>query len=248
VVRVWIPDRPPTAVLYLNDGQNVFAAPRSPRVKWRADEAARSASRDGSIEPLAIVAVDHGGGQRRWREYLPYADPRNPRATVFEADRFADFVVRKVMPAMARLHPELAAAVHVGAGGSSYGAVAAFHSAVRHPGVFDRLLLESPVLWVGEGKLLAEAENVAIERVFIGMGTRESRRPEANEELVRLARSLARRLSATSEVRLVVGEGAPHHEIAWAERLPEALRWLFPKPGRPPRSRASRARRSRRRS
>ena len=106
--------------------------------------------------------------------------------------------------------------------------MAALHAAARHPGTFDRLLLESPVLWVGDGRLMADAGSVPVERVFIGVGTREARRDEVSAELVRLARGLARGMRERMHVRLIVGEDAPHHERAWAERLPRALRWLFP--------------------
>ena len=109
-VRVWLPPMPPRAVLYMHDGQHVLAEGRSRRPRWRAHETALDLIERGWILPLAIVGIDHGGPKRRWRDYLPYPDPRNPRASAFEADRYADFVVRTVLPQVARLHPELARA------------------------------------------------------------------------------------------------------------------------------------------
>lgn len=220
---------PPRAVLYLNDGQNVFADRRSRRPKWRADELASRLIAAGRILPLAIVGIDHGGPVRRWSEYLPYADPRNPRARRFEADRYADVVVGRVMPAVGRLHPAIARAAHVGIGGSSYGAIAAMHAAARHPGVFDRLLIESPPLWVGDGRVVDDARaGLRDARAWIAVGTRESTRSDRSAELVALVRRLARSLRGRAQVRIRIVEGAPHHEDAWAARLPDALRWLFP--------------------
>ncbi len=226
---MWLPPVPPRAVLYLNDGQNVFADARSRRPKWRADEVASLLIAAREIAPVAIVGIHHGGPVRRWAEYLPYADPRNPRARRFDADRYADVVVQRVMPAVERLHPAIARAACVGIGGSSYGAVAAIHTAVRHPRVFDRVLVESPPLWVGDGRIIEEARRgLRGARVWIAVGTRESTRPGRSAELVALARRLARALRGGAQVRARIVAGATHHETAWAARLPDALRWLFP--------------------
>lgn len=215
-------------MLYLNDGQNVFADRRSRRAKWRADEVATRSIDAGEIVPLAIVAIDHGG-PRRSAEYLPYADQHNARAKRFEADRYADLVVGRLMPALARLHPALAQARHVGFGGSSYGAIAALHTAIRHPRIFDRLLIESAPLWVGGELLIQEArDRLGRGRTWVGVGTRESGRAERSADLVALSRRLSRALRDRHEVRLRVTRDGPHHESAWAERLPAALGWLFP--------------------
>jgi predicted alpha/beta superfamily hydrolase len=217
-------------VLYLSDGQNVFADARSRRPKWRADEIAGALIARGEIVPLAIVGIDHSGPVRRWADYLPYPDPRNARARRFDADRYADLVVRRVMPEVARLHPEIAKVRHVGIGGSSYGAVAALHAAIRHPGAFDRLLLESAPLWVGGGRLIEDARGSRLpERTWVAVGTSESSRPARSAELVALMRRLARAMRGGTALKLVVARGARHHEGAWAERLPDALSWLLPR-------------------
>jgi predicted alpha/beta superfamily hydrolase len=216
-------------VLYLSDGQNVFANVRSRRPTWRADEIAGALVARGDIVPLAIVGIEHSGPVRRWTDYLPYADPRNRRARRFEADLYADVVVRQVVPEVARLHPGIAKARHLGIGGSSYGAVAALHAAIRHPRAFDRLLIESAPLWVGGGRLIEAARAARVpDRIWLGVGTRESRRPARSAELVALTRRLGRALDGRTALKLVVAREAGHHESAWAERLPDALRWLFP--------------------
>jgi len=228
-IRVWLPDERPRGVLYLMDGQNVFARPRAARPTWRADEICERLIETDQIAPIAVVGIDAARGGRRWEEYLPYPDPRNARARRFAADRYADVFLPRVMREVARRHPAVGRAKHVGIGGSSYGAVAALHAAVRRPRTFDRLLIESPPLWVGDGRLIADAAASGLRaRAWIGVGTRESGSAQRAAELVRLARLLARTLRRRGAVMLRVGEGAPHHESAWAGRLPDALRWLFP--------------------
>jgi enterochelin esterase-like enzyme len=226
MVRVWLPGEPPVGVLYLTDGQNVFA--RRDRPTWRADETAERLIASGAIPPVAIVAIDAPRARRRWEEYLPYADPRNARARRFGADRFSDLVIPRAMSEIGRRHPEVTRARHAGIGGSSYGAVAALHTALRHPRTFDRLLIESAPLWVGDGRLIADAARGGGRwRAWVAVGGRESARMERASELVRLHRRLARALRTRSTVRWRIVPSARHHESAWAARLPDALRWLF---------------------
>lgn len=224
LVRVLLPDAP-RDLLVLHDGQNVFSLPRTigSRQKWLAD-----ATVPDVAPHLAIVAVDHTG--RRARDYLPYRDPTTPSRERPRADRHATFVADELLPWLARTYPALARPRHRGIGGSSYGAIAALWTVLRHPGTFDRLLLESAPLWVGDGRLLDDAAAAAAwpPKVWIGVGTAEARRPDRAARLVRDAGTLATIVRARgARVRLRVDPGAGHDERAWAARLPEALRLLF---------------------
>ena len=90
------------------------------------------------------------------------------------------------MPFVARNYPVARGASNAGFGGSSYGAVAALNTVLVKPGVFGRLLLESPSLYVGGAYLLRrerKAERWPM-RVYLGVGTRETSRPDWNEETV----------------------------------------------------------------
>jgi predicted alpha/beta superfamily hydrolase len=222
LVRVLMPAAP-RDLLILNDGQNVFTRPRTTgsREKWRADEIAPA------VAPhLAIVAVDGG---RRARDYLPYRDPTTPSAERPGADRYLAFLTDELLPWIAAAYPRLAAPRHLGIGGSSYGGVGALWTALKRPDLFDRLLVESVPLWVGDGRLLAAAATAERwpERVWIGVGTAEAKRPERSARLVDDARTLGRIMRARgASVRLRVDDGATHDERAWAARLPDALGWL----------------------
>lgn len=224
LVRVLMPASP-RDLLILNDGQNVYSLPRTigSRAKWCADEVAPV------IAPgLAIVAVDHT--DHRARDYLPYRDPMTPSIDRPGADRYVEFLTAELLPWLARAYPQLAPPRHLGVGGSSYGGIAALWTALRRPGTFDRLLLESVPVWVGDGRLYRDARAAASwpARVWIGAGTVEATRPDRSARLVtdvRVLAGIAR--SRGARVTLRVDEGATHHEAAWAARLPQALRFLF---------------------
>jgi predicted alpha/beta superfamily hydrolase len=69
----------------------------------------------------------------------------------------------------------------VAVAGASYGAIAALYTALRFPDRIGMLLLESPSLHVGEGRL--QAESKAARRwppvVYVGVGTDEGETRDA---------------------------------------------------------------------
>jgi predicted alpha/beta superfamily hydrolase len=237
-ITVWLPPvkiegRLP--VLYLNDGQNLFEPHRAfAGVTWQAADTAAQLIEWGLIPPLFIVGIDHGG-TRRAREFLPIEDHQNPDAKRPLGRKYAEFVVRELMPFMHRAYPIARGASAAGFGGSSYGAVAALFTVLEHPGAFGRLLLESPSLYVGRRYLLrrARAARRWPARVYLGVGTAETRRADVNVETVanvqRLETILRARGLGMRRLKVAVQEGAAHSEQAWAGRLPEAMVFLFGK-------------------
>jgi predicted alpha/beta superfamily hydrolase len=238
-LTVWTPPQSRTPridrypVLYLNDGQNLFDPARAfAGNTWRIGETAGRLVRARRIPPLIIVGIDHGG-VRRGREYLPVEDSQNPTATEPLGREYAEFVTREVMPFIARTYPIARGPSNTGFGGSSYGAIAALHTAMITPGTFGRLLIESPSLYVGNKYLLRRAATVGRwpSRIYLGVGTAETRHPGRNQETVahvlELEAILRRAGLGPRRLRLVVEEGATHSEGAWAKRLPQALGFLY---------------------
>ena len=241
-ITVWLPPgfrrrlrRQRYPVLYLNDGQNLFEPERAfAGVTWGAAETAEHLVRRRQVPPMLIVGIDHGH-VRRAREYLPVEDERNPFARRPLGREYAEFVTREVMPFVARNYPIATGVASTAFGGSSYGAASALYTALLKPGLFGRLLLESPSLYAGRGYLLRMARGAKRwpTRVYIGVGTRETRREEVNRETVRnvllLERALRRARLGPKRLRVVVEEEATHSERAWAQRFPGALEFLFGK-------------------
>ena len=122
---------------------------------------------------------------------------------------------------------------NTGLGGSSLGAIISLYTVMDRPGVFGRLLLESPSLFICNRQLLKHSLAVRQwpERIFLAIGTRESGREERDNEIVEDVRELEGilRRAKLGEDRLLVkiDEGASHSEGDWARRFPEALRFLF---------------------
>jgi len=219
-------------VLYLNDGQNLFEARTAfGGVEWGVDETADRLIRDGAVPPLIVVGIDNTG-KDRLREYMPHRS-MHPMIVRVQGRRYPDFLMKEVMPFVERTYRAATSPENTGLGGSSLGALIALYTVIVRPGVFGRLLLESPSLWASNRQLVKESRPVRIwpERIFLAVGTAEAGSAERNRTVVDDARELAaiirRAVLSEKRLRLVIKDGAGHSELAWAERFPEALQFLF---------------------
>jgi len=239
-LRVWLPpayDEPANTnhrypVLYLNDGQNLFEAAISfTGVEWQVDETSDRLIREGAIPPMIIVGIDNGG-KDRLREYMPYRSMQ-PMMLRVQGSRYPDFLTKEVMPFVDRHYRVAYGAENTGLGGSSLGAFIALYTATALPGVIGRLLLESPSLWASNRHSIRQSRKVKQwpERIFLATGTAEAGRKDQDQSMVDDVRELAAILDRAGlddkRLRLVIDEGASHHESDWAKRFPEALTFLF---------------------
>jgi enterochelin esterase-like enzyme len=258
-LRVWLPPGYADArnaqtrypVLYLLDGQGVFAACAAAGEEsrtWRVDETLARLIAAGSVEPLVVVAIDAPGG-RRADEYIPYPDPIFPATANVHGKQFPEFLASEVLPLVARQFRVAADPAKTAIGGSSYGAVAALYALLLRPDCFGLGLLESTSLQVGNGQLLRDTASLVLgpTKVSIGVGAQELNAPEQtveargmtvesiNQGFVRLSQLLAANLKATianrPAVLVTVTPGASHSAEAWAARFEGAITFLFPPHG-----------------
>jgi predicted alpha/beta superfamily hydrolase len=239
-LRVWLPpgyDERSNAncrypVFYLNDGQNLFESISSFNgTEWQVDETADRLIREGIVPPMIIVGIDNSGRSRA-REYMPHRSLQ-PVIVRVQGSRYPDFLTKDVMPFMARNYRVATGPENTGLGGSSLGALISLYTAAARPGLIGHLLLESPSLWASNRQMIKESRGVNQwpGRIFLATGTAEASRPERDRSMVDDVRELAaifRRAGLDdSRFKLVVDEGATHHESCWARRFPDALAFLF---------------------
>ena len=239
-VRVWLPpgyDDPVNGgrqypVLYLNDGQNLFEPQTSFNgVEWQVDETGDRLIREGAIPPMILVGIDNTG-KSRMREYMPHRS-LSPRTLLVQGSRYPSFLLKEIMPFVARNYRVAQGPENTGLGGSSLGALISLYTVEVWPGVIGRLLLESPSLWASNRQIIRESRRVQRwpERIFLATGTNEVGREDRDQSVVDDVRELAAILRRGGlderRLRLVIEEGGTHHELAWARRFPEALGFLF---------------------
>src|SRR5271166_2887079 len=179
LLRVWLPPdydgwgtvRYP--VLYLNDGQNLFdPATAFAGVHWGVAETATRLIADKKIQSLIIVGIDNT--KNRACEYIPYKS-KDPRVLDAKGKCYPDFLQREVMPLIEEHYEVLKGPENTGLGGSSLGGLITLYTQLAVPGVFGRLLIESPSLFVAKRKILEESRRFRDwpARTYAGMGARE---------------------------------------------------------------------------
>lgn len=239
-LRLWLPpdyDLPENSgrrypVFYLNDGQNLFDSATSfTGIEWQVDETADRLIRAGIVPPTIFVGIDNAR-RDRLKEYLPYRS-FNPVVLRPQGSKYPEFLVEEIMPFVSQNYRVAKGAEHALLGGSSLGGLISLYVAIAAPGVFGRVLLESPSLWVANRQILRECRGVRRwpEKVFLGVGTREVGREDKDRQTVENVRELERTLRRSGlddrRLRVEVAEGGTHSEGAWAARFPDALKFFF---------------------
>ena len=240
-------------VLYLHDGQNAFESyvEDSYSGSWRADESADRLIRNGELRPCIIVGVANGGEQRLGEYLPPYSSyrfapklrKRRRRHDVTiegRADVTARYYRDEVAPFVNARYRTLTAREHTATCGSSMGGLFSSYLAWEHGDFARHHALLSPSYWITrtEDGVLATVERMRTPperqvRLWLDSGTGASGIPgkdddnrfvteEARDALLEAGFELGR------DFRYSLYAGAVHHESAWAERLPEVLRFLFP--------------------
>lgn len=262
-LRVWLPpgyDDPANAqkkypVLYILDGNSAFdACTAFAHDELHADETLTTLITAGKIPPLIAVGIDNGSdvlghspdgqnldnGEARAREYLPYPDTFiGLNITDLLGTKLPEFLDHEVMPAIATKYRALTGPQNSALWGDSYAGAAALYITLHRPDLFDRVIIESPSLQVGNGQLVRESlylSNVP-HHIALGIGTAEaleSQFPNAatlNAGWVRLMHTLADNLKAAAltppQVQLTVAEGAHHATGEFGKRLSAALLFLY---------------------
>lgn len=222
-------------VLYLHDGQNLFDGARSyvPGHIWHVAETANHLIARGLMEPLVVVGIDHAG-PLRIDELTPTRDLRTRRGGAAKA--YGRMLTEELKPRIDEQFRTRWRAEDTGLGGSSLGGLATLYLGFRLPHVFGRLAVMSPSLWWDNRNLLSRIRmnrHAGRARIWLDMGTREGRAHVQNLKNTRHLRDLlvARGWREGQNLRYFEDPGATHSEHAWAHRLPEVLKWLYPAGG-----------------
>jgi predicted alpha/beta superfamily hydrolase len=262
-LRVWLPPGYDDAgnaskqypVLYILDGASAFdACTAFLHDELHADETLTELISSGRIPPLIAVAIDNASdiigrdvdgrnkdnGDARAREYLAYADTLvSPAVKDFHGAELPKFFEHEVMPVIAARYRVLTGGPNAALWGDSYAGAAALYLAIERPDLFDRMIIESPSLQVGNGRLLRDSVSLtsAPRRIALGVGTAEigqSQFPEAskmNVAFVRMMHSLADNLKdgayITPEVQLTIAEGAHHTTGDFGKRFAAGLLFIY---------------------
>ena len=155
-VRIYTPDGYDQAshhrfpVLYMHDGQNVFAHPESALFDtWCANLTLEQMVGEGRSEPWLIVAIDSGPG--RLEEYSPWNESRaNVRA---RGETYGRFIVETLKPYVDGTYRTRQGSEWTAVMGSSLGGLMSLYLGWKYPEVFGRIGALSPSVMWSEYKL-----------------------------------------------------------------------------------------------
>jgi enterochelin esterase-like enzyme len=217
-------------LLILHDGQNLFD-PETSFVRgrtWQIAEGADAALAAGEIEPLIIAGVANAG-ERRLAEYTP---TRNWRMGGGDAARYADLLIRELLPFLHERYRLRSGPEETAVGGSSLGGLVSLWLGLRYPETFGKLAVLSPSVWWNHRSILNAVNDLAPAlprhpRLWLDVGTAEGRRTVADAELLD-ARLRTHGWRPGRDLHFEVVPGGSHDEAAWARRVAPMLRFLFP--------------------
>jgi predicted alpha/beta superfamily hydrolase len=220
-------------VLYMQDGQNLFDDATSFLGEWHLDETAQDLISAKEIAPLIIVGI-YNAGVHRIDEYTPARDPKMSMGG--KADLYGRMMVEELKPFIDRNFRTLKDAAHTGLGGSSLGGLVSLYLGLKYPGTFGRLAVISPSVFWADHYVLRQVQALPRHlslRIWVDIGTVEAPDPDDARSVVQDARQLRDALVAkgwrlNSDLKYVEAEGAKHNEQAWAQRVPEILKFLYP--------------------
>jgi predicted alpha/beta superfamily hydrolase len=215
-------------VLYLHDGQNLFDTRTAfGGVEWGVDETAEGLILAGQVAPVIIVAV--GNTADRIDEYTPTYDSSVPGGG--DADLYGRLLVEELKPAIDARYRTLTDAANTGLAGSSLGGLVSMYLGLKYPGTFTRLGVVSPSVWWDNLDIVTRVNALAAKpplRIWEDIGT-----AEGSGTAVTNARALRDALVAKgwvlgSDLSYHEIAGAAHNEAAWAARVGDILKYLFP--------------------
>jgi predicted alpha/beta superfamily hydrolase len=224
------------SVLYLHDGQNLFDGATSfiPGKEWRVDETAELLISAGKIDPIIIVGINNAGSARS-DEYTPTRDEKYKVGG--KADLYGRMLIEELKPFIDSTYRTRKDAGHTGLGGSSLGGIVSLYLGLKYPDVFGRIAAVSPSVWFANKQIVFFVEALKSKpktRIWLDMGTKEGRTAEEALQSVSDARLLKWMLQKKGwklgkDLNYFEAEGAEHNEIAWAARVDQILKFLFPR-------------------
>lgn len=212
-------------VLYMHDGQNLFDQAASFAGEWRVDETCETLIAAGEIEPVIVVGIENGGGSR-CNEYTPWFDAGVGCGGAGHAYLTA---IRDILMPEVDLRYRTRPGANYMAGSSLGGLISAYAGYAFD--AWPRVAAVSPSYWFSGTQMLTYAQAAgrppSFARFYQDIGTAES--GQANVNTMRNI-ALAQGFLEGEDFLTVVAQGHGHNEAAWAQRLPNILRFLIDPP------------------
>jgi alpha-glucosidase len=202
----------------------------SPEDISKIDESLESLFNEGRFNGAVVVGIDNHP-RKRSDELIPW---NNPEYGGGEGDAYVDFITLTLKPWIDANYLTLTDAQNTAIAGSSLGGLISLYAGCKYPEVFGKLAIFSPAFWVVKAEIrqyIMSHPLLRQTRVYMDVGTNEGNDNSQRNAYLKDAEEIKDLLAKTStpkdNLKLVIDEGARHHENYWAKRFPDALLWLF---------------------
>lgn len=202
-------------VLFMQDGQNAYNPERAFMGQtWNAENTLNRLISEKRIQPLVVVAIDNKPS--RLFDYTHDEDLSVSGGG--GADHYLDQVEFDLLPLVEKYVKVKRDPAFRGILGSSLGGLVSLYAGFTR-NAFHRVGALSPSIWWNQRSIIKLA-NDKVKFLYLDSGTMGGERPLDVQDLASVIQS--------SRPKVIIEEGALHREEAWARRLPEALKHLFP--------------------
>jgi len=230
-------------VVYFHDGQNVFYSKESYiGHSWKIIPAIK---RNPDISRMIVVAIDNDGLQRM-NEYSAwkYKESNIPGMQFGgKGVEYGEFVMEVVKPFIDQEYRTLADREHTAMIGSSLGGNITQFLGLEYQDQIGCLGVFSSANWLHQeafDRYIERKKLYADQRIYIYVGTEEADDTDKTlmagnikqayiDSSLRYYHDVIQQGVALENIAIRIQSGAIHHEEAWAENLPECLRFLAEK-------------------
>jgi len=214
-------------VLYMNDGQNIIdpATNAVTHVDWQVDEALDSLIRNEEVDPTIVVGIYNT--TNRTAEYTP----------TDTGYTYMKFVVNKLKPFIDKTYRTKPDRKHTAIAGSSAGGIISFMLLWHYNDVFSKAICMSPAFQIHDTTrnfhldYVDDVENYNGSQKNIkayidngGVGIELMIQPGVDNMINALK---SKGYKEGQDYLFTLDKEAHHTESAWAERLPEALKYIY---------------------
>jgi predicted alpha/beta superfamily hydrolase len=235
---VWLPPGYDTAttrhypVLYMHDGQSIMNTKTAAfGVEWSVDETAQSLIQAGQMEPIIIVGVYNTDD--RIAEYTQVPTSKYGGGRANDYGRLLVEVIKPLIDSTYRTKPE---AQYTGVAGSSLGGLVSMYFGITHSATFTRIGVISPSVWWAERDIVTRVQAMSAKpplRIWVDIGTNEDGSVSESEQTVNDTRALRDALIdegwvLDNDLKYLEVPGGRHNELAWAARMDQILKYLYP--------------------
>ena len=227
-------------VVYFHDGQNVFYSKEAyVGHSWKVIPAIK---RNPDISRMIVVAIDNDGLQRM-NEYSAwkYKESNIPGMQFGgKGIEYGEFVMEVVKPFIDQEYRTLADREHTAMIGSSLGGNITQFLGLEYQDQIGCLGVFSSANWLHQeafDRYIERKKLYSDQRIYIYVGTEEADDTDKTlmagnikqayiDSSLRYYHDVIQQGVALENIAIRIQSGAIHHEEAWAENLPECLRFL----------------------